>query len=59
MFGVLTLNMFVTIAILEHNANAHSSIDLSPISLERLDFETGDLSQWIKGPTKRITTIEI
>jgi Polysaccharide lyase len=50
MFGFLILNMFLAIAILKQNANAQSSIDLSPISLERLDFETGDLSQWIKGP---------
>jgi len=38
--------MFAAIAILEQNANAQ----VSPISLVRLDFDTGDLSQWTKGP---------
>jgi hypothetical protein len=46
MVGLLIFSIFAAIAILEQNANAQ----VSPISLVPLDFDTGDLSQWIKGP---------
>ena len=52
--GAMVLTAFAIIAVLGQNANAQASTN--PISLVRLDFETGDLSQWIKGQKTTTTT---
>jgi hypothetical protein len=48
-FRLLIFSIFaVSIGLLGQYGNAQTNVD--PISLIRLDFETGNLSQWIKGP---------